>query len=245
MGKNKDKKYPAKVSLSEFIGSSRDYYFIAVNTKLSMPALSNRISNLLKENVSFIGDYFLEESKKNANFRMCYAPIDEEFDINLVILENKTVRFDQNHIDKSEQNKGFYTLSLFDDTYYIFNRNGFTLFQWDLLEVDYLMIIFANKDSVIDETINKLMQLTDCKCTNVTKQLCPDTTSTHPKNQFIQKLLYKIAMDIRDFQRETTNRNFVSKPQLTEKNITYSKMAFESPVNPDYLDLLKEDQTFD
>lgn len=245
MGKNKDKKYPAKVSLSEFIGSSRDYYFIAVNTKLSMPALSNRISNLLKENVSFIGDYFLEESKKNANFRMCYAPIDEEFDINLVILENKTERFDQTYIDKSEQNKGFYTLSLFDDTYYIFNRNGFKLFQWDLLEVDYLMIIFANKGSMMDETLNKLMQLTDCKCTNVTERLRPNSASNQPESQFIQKLLYKIAMDIRGFQGESTDRNFVSKPQLTEKNITYSKMAFESPVNPDYLDLLKEDQTFD
>ena len=246
MPRNKKKPsiFPAKVSLSEFIGSRRDYYFIAVNTNIGMPALSNRISNILKKNVSYIGDYDLEESEKNAKFRMCYAPIDEEAEISLVIFENKTERLDQNFTAKSEVNAGFRTLSLFDDTYYIFNRNGLKLFYWDLLEVDYLLIIFANKGNLMEETLDTLKKIPECKCTDVTDLLRPDASSSQPENKFIQKLLYQIGMEISDFREENTNRIFVSKPQLSDKNISYSKMAFDCQANPKYLDLLQNDQTF-
>lgn len=244
MPKSKKNKspFPAKVTLSDIIGSRNAYHFIAVKSDLETHAISKRISELTRNDMSFIGDYKLEEANNNALFRMCYASLHYAFDINLVLLENKTTRLDQTFVAKSEQNQPFHTLSLFDDTYYIFNQNGLKLFSWDLLEIDYLMIIFANKEIPLDEILESLMQIDGCKCTNVTEEII--NTGNQAQTAFVQKLLYKIDMEVSNFKKDRETHCFVSEKSFNEKNISFSKMELRLPANPLYLDYLKNDQTF-
>ncbi|MCQ2286064.1 MAG: hypothetical protein MJZ76_04235 [Bacteroidales bacterium] len=249
-------KYPANPSYADFVGSCHNYFILGIKSDYDILRLSHNLFKNFGTKFQSLGDYELKEANNNAKFWMSYSHIDPSKQTELLLLENKTLRVDQNFVDKSEANKTFHTLSLFPDLYYIFNPNGLHLMDWAHVEIDYLAIFITDKDENIDEYLPKFDMLAPhIKYINVTDELLPKAPKNSPKELFIKKLLFNIGEFIRSHKEYQIRKILVENKKIPAENALFAKSVincFNDVQNfadiqniEKYIELLAKDPTFE
>ena len=129
------------ISLDTF-GSAKNYWLCWVKSSLPHLSFANTVQKRLNRPCAYIGSINLEDIHPELKFPMYFSAFSQEYDINLVILSNKTTA--PISLSMEQQNPLFGGL-LFEDDYYLFNNQGLTRIQFSYPQADYILMLSAGK----------------------------------------------------------------------------------------------------
>lgn len=134
--------------LQDSFGNRNRYYLLGVQDDESLFPFLLKMSKHLKTQVHGLGEYEGTCADHEYSFSMAFAQVTEPCDVSVVIIENKCSLFlhDGYPTSKKECKLNFHTLSMFDEYCYLLNRQGLTLFNWDFMDCDYLILFYAGKE---------------------------------------------------------------------------------------------------
>ena len=180
-----------KIKIPDFFGAYNTYRIFALQSELSTFPFANKLGKAVQTTFTILPDFEYESKKFTAQFSVCYAEYSQEESIHLLLLENKTVKFNQqdHFVSKSEKKLPFQTLSLFEEWLYLFNKQGLHCFDLKLENVDYLLLLFAKKD-IENDIFSQLLK-------NITPFYAKDISFIIEKEQTSAEV--KIVSFLRDF----------------------------------------------
>lgn len=151
MAKNKN----AKISISDFFGTSKDYYLFGIKSFHSLFRLGANLGESLNSEFTYL-DHITIQELPTLEFPLLYAKVSEMENIDVAILENKTTHSSHFNTINKEKKLTFRTLSLFEDYYYIFNKKGLKLYYTPHLNIDYLLLLFTEKGRDISSILSAI-----------------------------------------------------------------------------------------
>lgn len=212
------------ISLDSF-GSANNYWLCWVKSPLTHLAFANQVQKRLKQPCAYIGDITLDEIHPDLKFPMYFTSFNQEFEIDLVILANKTTA--PLSLSMGEQNPLLGGL-LFEDDYYLFNNNnkGFTKILFSYPQADYLFLLSADKQADIEDYIAMLPQAADHKilCQNTPQLIAQEQKKSKQVLDFLQYLYYESEAAVKEYRRKKLFQKLHHKMSVAEAN--YGKLKF-------------------
>ena len=212
------------ISLDSF-GSANNYWLCWVKSPLTHLAFANQVQKRLKQPCAYIGDITLDEIHPDLKFPMYFTSFNQEFEIDLVILANKTTA--PLSLSMGEQNPLLGGL-LFEDDYYLFNNNnkGFTKILFSYPQADYLFLLSADKQADIEDYIAMLPQAADHKilCQNTPQLIAQEQKKSKQVLDFLQYLYYESEAAVKEYRRKKLFEKLHHKMSVAEAN--YGKLKF-------------------
>ncbi|MDR2971215.1 MAG: hypothetical protein LBU83_04715 [Bacteroidales bacterium] len=169
--------------IHDFFGTYNSYKIFALQSELSILPFANQLGKKINTNFSLLPDFEFTSNKFVAFFSVLYAEFNHEEAIHLLLLENKTVNFNQQDylISKSEKKLPFQTLYLFEEWLYLFNNQGLHCFDFVLPNMDYLLLLFAKKDIDNEVFSHLLKNITPYNVQNVSYLIEKEQTASEKK----------------------------------------------------------------
>lgn len=212
------------ISLDSF-GSANNYWLCWVKSPLTHLAFANQVQKRLKQPCAYIGDITLDEIHPDLRFPMYFTTFNQELEIDLVILANKTTA--PLSLSMGEQNPLLGGL-LFEDDYYLFNNNnkGFTKILFSYPQADYLFLLSADKQADIEDYIAMLPQAADHKilCQNTPQLIAHEQKKSKQVLDFLQYLYYESEAAVKEYRRKKLFQKLHHKMSVAEAN--YGKLKF-------------------
>lgn len=210
------------ISLDAF-GSAKDYWLCWVKSPLQHFSFAASMQKHFKLPCSYIGNILLDDVHEDLAFPMYYMSFSEEYDINLVILSNHVTA--PIAISMGEQNPLLGGL-LFEDEYYLFNKQGLTKIQFSYPMADYVLLLSADKQVDIEDYAKLLPAIPNIQI------VCEDTPHNIASNQkksksvldFLQYLFYESEAYVKDLRRRKLFKKLHNKMSVAESN--YIKLRF-------------------
>ena len=158
------KKNKNTLKIYDFFGIYNTYRIFALQSELSAFPFANLLGKLENTTFTLLPDFEYISDKFSAHFTVFYAEFAQTDSIHCLLLENKTIRFNQHdyYISKSERKLSFQTLSLFDEWLYLFNKEGLHCFDAAFTNIDYLLLLYAKKDidsEIFERFLNNIAPL--------------------------------------------------------------------------------------
>lgn len=210
------------ISLDSF-GSANNYWLCWVKSPLTHLAFANQVQKRLKQPCAYIGDITLDEIHPDLRFPMYFTSFNQEFEIDLVILANKTTA--PLSLSMGEQNPLLGGL-LFEDDYYLFNNQGFTKILFSYPQADYLFLLSADKQADIEDYIAMLPLAADHKilCQNTPQLIAQEQKKSKQVLDFLQYLYYESEAAVKEYRRKKLFQKLHHKMSVSEAN--YGKLKF-------------------
>lgn len=210
------------ISLDSF-GSANNYWLCWVKSPLTHLAFANQVQKRLKQPCAYIGDITLDEIHPDLRFPMYFTSFNQELEIDLVILANKTTA--PLSLSMGEQNPLLGGL-LFEDDYYLFNNQGFTKILFSYPQADYLFLLSADKQADIEDYISMLPLAADHKilCQNTPQLIAQEQKKSKQVLDFLQYLYYESEAAVKEYRRKKLFQKLHHKMSVAEAN--YGKLKF-------------------
>ncbi len=210
------------ISLDTF-GSAKNYWLCWVKSSLSHLSFANTVQKRLNRPCAYIGSINLEDIHPELKFPMYFSAFSQEYDINLVILSNKTTA--PISLSMKQQNPLFGGL-LFEDDYYLFNNQGLTRIQFSYPQADYILMLSADKQADIEDYVQMLPLLADDRilCQNTPQLIAQEQKKSKQVLDFLQYLFYESESAIKDYRRKKLFQKLHHKMSVAESN--YGKLKF-------------------
>ncbi len=239
----------SEINLNDFFGLSKKYVVYAVKSDLNLYRFVLQMRRCCCADFSFLGTFNPGIPKYGAHFMMMYSPTLDAEKMNVVVLENKTSHFNEaekGHL-KAERSLNFQTLSLFEDFLYIFNSQGKYLYSSDLLDYDYLILIYTYKEYDFTSLTNQLSYFKSLKMV-YDSNISEESISKFEKNKshFLKELFCNVEMNISKFHDHYDNRLLSQRKSIPEVNLTNrSQIELSRIMNEKYIELLNKDISFE
>lgn len=210
------------ISLDTF-GSANNYWICWVKSPLSHFSFANQVQKRLHLPCAYIGNITLDDIHQNLKFPMYFTSFNQELEIDLVILANKTAA--PMSLSLEQQNPLFGGL-LFEDDYYLFNNQGLTRIQFSYPQADYLLMLSADKQADIEDYIEMLPTAADNKilCQNTPQLIAQEQKKSKQVLDFLQYLFYESEAAVKEYRRKKLFRKLHHKMSVAEVN--YGKLKF-------------------
>lgn len=223
----KKKNTPQIISLDSF-GSAKNYWLCWIQSPLPPFSFAKKVQKELRHPCAYIGSISLEDIHPNLQFPMYYMSFNQEFDINLVILANHVTA--PMEMSLSQENPLFGGL-LFEDDYYLFNKQGLTKIQFSYPQADYLLLLSADKQVDLEDYIQMLPQLSDTKflCQNTPQNIADSQKKSKTVLDFLQYLYYESEASVNEHLRKKLFRKLHNKMSVSENN--YERLRFPVEAN--------------
>lgn len=250
----KKKKTPS-IGITDFFGTTRNYYILGAESDLGLYPFTLKVQRFCQGSFSYLGEFEPAVTDLGASFRMMYSPFSNREKINMIILENKTFGFNDAYLLKSNKEKDlqFQTLSLFEEPFYIFNRQGTFLHKIPVYPhinpaviFDYLILIFTEKEQNIDEFISFLCREKKIHCYDISPILNGSSSADKKRILFIQELFCHAEVKISKFLQQKDQDLLAEKKSIPARNLNNSmrpELFFR--MESEYQSLLKGDPSFE
>lgn len=210
------------ISLDAF-GSAKNYWICWMQSPLPHLSFANLLHKHLRQPCAFIGNIAPEESQPRLVFPMYALSFDQEFDVNLVAVANHVTAPMEMSLDQQNPLLGGL---LFEDEYYLFNKQGLTKIQFSVPMADYVLLLSADKESDIEDYIQTFQLLPD---TRILYQETPQNAAQGQKKKklaldFIQYLFYESEAAVKEYRRRKLFRKLHFKMSVAETN--YERLRF-------------------
>jgi len=215
------------LNIHDFFGAYNIYRIFALKSELNTYPFVNTIGQTANTTFTLLDVFEQSIDNFSAHFSVFYAEIHKQASIHCLLLENKAV-INQQHqfVSKTEKKLHFQTGFLFEEWLYIFNSQGLRCFNIELSDIDYLLLIFTNKNienEVIGSIINNLALF-----------------QPHDISYLLEKNQISYDVKINEFLRVFFCRNEVAANKFSRrrkldllapiKQIPYSNLLFRIPV---------------
>ena len=221
----KKKNTPQIISLDSF-GSAKNYWLCWIQSPLPPFSFAKKAQKELRHPCAYIGSISLEDIHPTLQCPMYYMAFNQDFDINLVILANHVTA--PMEMSLSQENPLFGGL-LFEDDYYLFNKQGLTKIQFSYPQADYLLLLSADKQVDLEDYIQMLPQLSDTKflCQNTPQNIADSQKKSKTVLDFLQYLYYESESFVNDYLRKKLFRKLHHKMSVSAANYEAIRFPIE------------------
>jgi hypothetical protein len=179
MAKKKKKPW---LNSPDFFGICNTYRIFALKSNLSPFPFANQLGKILSATFSVLPDFEYASNRFSAHYTVFYAELSRQESIHGLLIENKAVIDQQQQfISKTEQKLQFQTGFLFEEWLYLFNNQELRCFEWELEDVDYLLLLYAKKDIEKDTFLHLSKHLDPCNAKDISFLLERHQTSAQEK----------------------------------------------------------------
>jgi hypothetical protein len=210
------------ISLDAF-GSAKDYWLCWVKSPLPHFSFAANVQKHFGFPCSYIGSILLDDVHEDLAFPMYYMSFSEEFDINLVILSNHVTA--PTSVSMGDQNPLLGGL-LFEDEYYLFNKQGLTKIQFSYPMADYVLLLSTDKQVDIEDYAKLLPSIPNIQtvCQDTPQNIAQSQKKSKSVLDFLQYLFYESEAYIKDLRRRKLFKKLHNKMSVAESN--YIKLRF-------------------
>ena len=223
------KKPNRSLKLDECFGTLHSYRIFALKSELSAFPFANQLGKAENTTFTILPDLEYSSKKYTAHFTVFYAEYKKEDSIHCLLLENKTTNFNQGElfVPKSEKKLSFQTISLFEEYFYLFNKQGLKFFPVDFSDIDYLLLVYTKKE--IENEIFKsfVSRLEPFIMSDVSDMLQNEQTSLDKKiMKFLKDFFGRYEVLANKFSRRKRLDLLAPVKQIPKQNQKYPIPAF-------------------
>lgn len=185
-------------TINACFGMNNQHRIFSLQSEKPALILANLLGKKLQTTFASLPDFSYKSEKFQATFQVFYTQIAQKNSVNCLLLENKTLSFNKQDVLRSSKEKklGFQTLSLFEEWLYLINNQGFTIFNGNVFNADYLLLFYAKKDYEIDPLKEVKKQLKPQIIRDVTNLLNVAQKSNHSKiDEFLRELFCNLEVE--------------------------------------------------
>lgn len=210
------------ISLDAF-GSAKNYWLCWVKSSLPHFPFAAYVQKHFGHPCAYIGNILLDDIHPDLAFPMYYLSFSEEYEVNLVILSNHVTA--PNDLSMEQQNPLLGGL-LFEDDYYLFNKQGLTKIQFSYPMADYVFLLSADKQSDIKDYTKLLPSIPGIQviCQDTPRNIAQTQKKSKSVLEFLQYLFYESEADIKEHRRRKLFRKLHQRMSVAEAN--YEKLRF-------------------
>ncbi|MCL1851308.1 MAG: hypothetical protein FWF70_07915 [Bacteroidetes bacterium] len=212
------------LNTADFFGVYNTYRIFALQSEASAFPFAHQLGEAMQTSFSILPDFEYHSNKFIAKFSVFYAEYSQEESIHFLLLENKTVHFNQTDIfvSKIEKNLPFQTLSLFEEWLYLFNNQGLRCFDSGIDNADYLLLLYAKKDIENDIFAHILKKIAPFKAKDISYLIEREQTSAEVKMvSFLRDFYCKYEVKATYFSRKRKMDILAPVKQIPRKNLQY------------------------
>lgn len=239
--------------IKDFFGSKNEYKIFALKSNLSLFPFTSHFEKITTTNFFYLTNIIADPGNNQAQFNVMYSLVSKEDNTHCYIIENKTSQYANKEVIQAsvEKKLSFQTLALFDDTLYLFNKEGLTIYKSYFAYYDYLVLIHNQRDKDISFLVNTLFEQKNLKPIDISTLLITNNKKQDkPIEDFLIKTFCTLEVSTQKFQHKQTLSKIGPIFKIPEENIVNPlKLQIESQItenltfnfNSDYLRLLTTD----
>jgi len=180
-----------------------NYHLYLLQFDRSILQLALSLRRILHNDFSFLQNYVPDRKHADRIFPLFFSSFEESDGVNLVLLPNKVTTTPSSNL-KSGQNDPLMGLFLFDDDYYLFNSQGFTMFKCPYADYSFLMLAFCDKNVNIEELLAPLSGDKSLTIKDISDCLKMSSAAPEEKKRitFLQDFCSDVEVMIDKFQLE-------------------------------------------
>lgn len=217
------KKEPAQIISLNAFGSAKNYWLCWVQSSLPHFTFAHKLQSQLKHPFAYIGNINLNDIHPELLFPMYYSSFNQDFDVNLVILANHVTA--PMELSLGQQNPLLGGL-LFEDEYYLFNKEGLVKIPFSYPAADYILLLSADKDTDIEDYVKLLEQHSGLKilCGDTPQNIAASQKKSKTVLDFLQYLFYESEVAVKEYRRKKLFKRLHQKMSVAEVN--YERLRF-------------------
>jgi len=246
------KKKNTSLNIPDFFGVYNTYKIFALKSETSIIPFANKLGKIQHTTFTILPGFEYNTDKFFAVFSVFYAEYSQQESIHCLLLENKAVIDNQQElfISKAEQKLSFQTLSLFDEYLYLFNKQGFRCFDFELEDIDYLLLVYAKKEIDNEIFLQFLRNMEPLKAKDISFMLKREQTSTEAKIvSFLRDFYCKYEVKASQFSRRKKRSHLSPVQHIPKQNLQFpipvllenQSVADNVQISEEHLALLSED----
>lgn len=212
-------------SIPDAFGSLKKYHLFAVKSQLDLIPFTAKFEKIIPSHFNYLSDFIVNPDQYSAQFNVMYALLSKEDNIHCCIMENKTTSYSENASLSSnkEKNLPFQTISLFEDTLYLINHEGFKIFKSDLTYYDFLIFIFADKEKNLEPYILPFQSIQTYRTADLSYLLeSPITKEEKNIHLFLKNCFSKLEIKITKYNQMSLLKQLGENNRIPKDNILYS-----------------------
>lgn len=204
----------------EGFGQSKNYDIFFIKSTEQPIRLAHTLSALFNKPFAFLDDVAPLMDNPNRTFPLFFSMLSVSNGANLVVLPNRIT------IPAQDLGKGSDPLLggfLFDDDYYLFNKQGNTTFKCDCVDYDYVMMLYCDKNfEAAEEVESVLKEKSSFRMVKASNLLQLNSTKAIDKKRvdFLQRLFVDIEILVGDFLENMLSRKMNGVTEIPSDNYT-------------------------
>lgn len=172
---------------------------------------------------SFIGGVCLSENEPESAYPLYLATMLMGLDVSLVLMPNKTTVPAQDLYDEANPLLG---LALFDEYYYLFNKQGRKRFSCEHVDYDYLLLLYSDKNlDVNQEVFQMLGSVKQIKAVDASSFLVKDggKKAGNIRVEFLQRLFLEVDVIRTSWQEEQIRKKLCNVTSIPNENYAHRR----------------------
>ena len=237
------KKNKNQLFIHDFFGAYNTYRIFVLHSEWSAFPFANRLGKA--ENITFtaLHDFACTSNNLCGSFTVFYAEFSQQETIHCLLLENKSkLDSEKLFISKAEKNLSFQTGFLFDEWLYLFNSQGLRCYDLDLLDADYLLLLFAKKNIDNEVFTQFLKNISPFNAQDISYVLDRRRTAAEIKTvDFFRSFYCNYEVQANRFSRKRKVDLLAPAKQIPNRNLLFPlPVRFDNEALPDYVQLPEE-----
>ena len=136
-------------------GQSKEYYLFLAKSNKSVFAFVQQLHKILDCNFAFVNFYKPDEKQPMIKYPMFFSSFSHNREEKIVVMPNSVPV--ENNIMPEEYDP-LNSMFLFQDDYYIFNKQGQRFVTCPFVDYDFLILIYSGKNHNITDVIREIQQ---------------------------------------------------------------------------------------
>lgn len=217
------KKNPAQIISLDAFGSAKNYWLCWVRATMPPLAFCDTIQKELKHPCAYIGSILLQDIHPDLKFPMFSLSFSQEYDVDMVILANHVTAPMELSLDQQNPLLGGL---LFEDEYYLFNKEGLAKIPFSHPSTDYILLLSADKDTDINDYVTLLEQCPafETLLGGTPQSIAPTQKKGKAFLDFLQYLFYESEVAMKEYRRRKLFRKLNHRMSVAEVN--YERLRF-------------------
>lgn len=189
------------LKLDADFGKSKSYTLFLMQYNRSILQLALLLRQILHHDFAFLNRFIPEAKHPNYAFQIFFSSFDVEKKTNVLLLPNRISILPASDL-KNGTTDPLLGLSLFKDDFYLFNKQGFSMFKCPYIDYDFVLLVYSEKDYVISDVISQIESCKSLILKDVSYLITEDPISAEDKKRisFLKNFCCNVEMMIDSFR---------------------------------------------
>lgn len=213
------------VDMLSCFGQSKHHGLFLLRSDKIFIQTALELGGVFQHPFSYIGVVCPFEKEPESAYPLCFATMLMGLDVSLVLMPNKTTVAAQDLYDEANPLLG---LSLFDEYYYLFNKQGRKRFSCEFVDYDYLLLLYSDKNlDVNHEVLQMLESVKQIKAVDASSFLVKDggKKAGNIRVEFLQRLFLEVDVIRTSWQEEQIRKKLCNVTSIPNEN--YARRRFQ------------------